>query len=278
MKSSGFQHGQVAVDGCDLHYVRGGAGPVLIFLHGWPATWWSWRDVLPELATEYTVVAFDLPGLGESGIPADGYDAASAARRLHQAVTALRLGPVGIVAHDLGAQIAYPYTREFPADVTRMIVSEALLNGFGLEDCYAYSFHFGLNAAARPVPENIINDETYRAYHGWLFSEGTIVKGRVDTTEFLRAYSDAARRSAGYDYYRAFEENAVYNTKHASERLTLPVLALSGAEGVGADVALSFQGVADDVRSVVVPDVAHWIPEEDPAFMVDCVRQFFGGR
>lgn len=264
------------VEDCSLHYVRGGSGPTLVFLHGWPATWRSWQKVMPELAETYTVVAFDLPGLGDSGIPAEGYDAATAASRIHQGVTSLGLGPVGIVSHDLGSQIAYPYAREFPDDVSRMIVSEALLNGFGLEDCYADSFHFGFNAAPRPVPETMLNDEAVSAYHGWLFNESTIHPDRIDQQEFFRAYRPAERRSAGYDYYRAFPENAAYNKANAGVKLSLPVLALSGEHGIGADVASSFRGVAEDVSEIVVPGCAHWIAEEEPAFLTNCVKQFFG--
>jgi pimeloyl-ACP methyl ester carboxylesterase len=273
---TGFQDGYVEVEGCGLHYVRGGSGPALVLLHGWPATWWSWRKVMPALAQTHTVVSFDLPGLGDSGIPVDGYDAATAARRIHQAVTALGLGQVGIVSHDLGSQIAYPYAREFPGDVSRMVVAEALLNGFGLEDCYADSFHFGLNSTPRPVAETILNDEAANAYHGWILSESSLRPGEVDQQEFLRAYRAPERRSAGYDYYRSFPDNAVYNKANAGVKLSLPILALAGEHGVGADVARSFRAVAEDVTEVVVPDCAHWVAEENPAFVISCVQRFFG--
>ncbi len=232
---------------------------------------------MPALAQSYTVLAFDLPGLGDSGIPTTGYDAASAARRIHQAVTALGLGPVGIVSHDLGSQIAYPYAREYPGDVSRMIVSEALLNGFGLEDCYADSFHFGFNSTPRPVAESILTDAAVDAYHGWIFNESTNHRpDRIDQQEYLRAYQAPERRSAGYDYYRAFADNAAYNKSHAGRKLSVPILALAGEHGIGADVARSFRQVAEDVTEVVVPDCAHWIAEEDPEFLIDCVLRFFG--
>jgi pimeloyl-ACP methyl ester carboxylesterase len=273
---AGFDDGIVAVEGCDLHYVRGGSGPALVFLHGWPATWWSWHQVMPALAQTYTVLAFDLPGLGDSSIPADGYDAARTAHRIHQAVTALGLGQVGIVSHDVGSLVAYPYACEYPDDVSRMIVAEALLNGFGLEECFADSFHFGLNSAPRPVTESILNDEAAIAYLDWIFTESTKCPEKVDRREHLRAYQAPERRSAGYEYYRAFPANAAYNKAHAATKLTVPILALVGEFGLGADVARSFQAVAEDVTEVVVPGCNHWIAEEDPAFLISCVQQFFG--
>src|SRR5437899_637100 len=68
-----FRHGKVAVDGGTLHYVRGGSGPPLVLLHGWLETWFTWHKVMPELAREHTVIAIDLPGLGDSSKPAGGY-------------------------------------------------------------------------------------------------------------------------------------------------------------------------------------------------------------
>jgi pimeloyl-ACP methyl ester carboxylesterase len=276
MKSlPGFQDGRVAVEDCDLYYVRGGAGPPIVLLHGWPETWWTWHRVMPELARTHTVVAFDLPGLGASGIPADGYDAARAARRIHQGVTALGLGPVGLLSHDLGSLIAYPYAREFPGDVTRMIVSEALLNGFGQEDAYAESFHFGFNAAPSPVPETMLHDEDVDVYHGWIFSTA-LHPDRIDQQVFFDAYRPAERRSAGYAYYRASAANAAYNRAGAAVKLTLPVMAIGGVAEIGTGVAESYAEVACDVREVVAPDAGHFLTLENPGFLVECARLFFG--
>src|SRR3954468_16487432 len=84
-----FRDGMVRVDGATLHYVKGGHGPALVLLHGWPETSWEWHKVAPALAKTHTVIAIDLPGLGKSSIPSSGFDAATTARRLHQAVVAL---------------------------------------------------------------------------------------------------------------------------------------------------------------------------------------------
>ena len=69
---AGFQQGMVAVPGDSLHFVIGGSGPVLVLLHGWPMTWWEWHTVMPSLAKTHTVIAFDLPGLGNSTVPTSG--------------------------------------------------------------------------------------------------------------------------------------------------------------------------------------------------------------
>ncbi|MEV0401528.1 alpha/beta hydrolase [Actinoallomurus sp. NPDC050550] len=273
---SAFQDGTVSVDGGTLHYVKGGSGPVLVLLHGWPETWREWRKVMPELAKTHTVVAFDLPGLGASSVPSGGFDSAHTAARIHQGVAALGLGKVAILAHDLGVSVAYAYAHDFASDVSRMAVLESPLNGFGLENAYGVSWHLLFNQTAKPVPENLINDAAHtRTYLTWLFSSARY-PDRIDQDGNVRAYSEADHRSAGFEYYRAFPANAVYNKAASSTKVTVPILAMGSQYVFGAGVAQSFQAVASDVRTVVAPDTGHWIPEENPTFLQQCAGLFFG--
>ncbi|GAB3465558.1 alpha/beta hydrolase [Actinophytocola sediminis] len=271
----GFSHGTVAVQGATLHYVRGGSGPPLVLLHGWPQTWWKWAKVMPALAENHTVIAFDLPGAGESSIPSGGYDKVTAAKRIREGVHKLGFTEVSLLGHDTGALIAYPYARDYPNEVVRMAVLESPLSGFGLEDVYGISFHLGLNQTAGPVPEKLIDDEDVPTYLGWLFS-GARHPDRIDQAAAFRAYASPARRTAGYEYYRAFAADAANNQANAHKRLTLPVLAMGAEFAFGQGVAGSFGQVADDVRGVVAPDSGHWIADENPAFLTACATLFFG--
>ena len=60
------------VDGLKLRYLTAGHGPALILLHGYTQTSRMWRPIIPSFAQKFTVIAPDLPGIGDSGIPADG--------------------------------------------------------------------------------------------------------------------------------------------------------------------------------------------------------------
>ncbi|WP_207938936.1 alpha/beta fold hydrolase [Actinomadura darangshiensis] len=273
---TGFREGTVSVDGGSLHYVKGGSGPALVLLHGWPETWFEWRQVMPDLAGTHTVIAFDLPGLGGSSVPDGGYDAVRTAARIHEGAAKLGYSKVSILAHDLGALVAYPYARNFAADVDRMAVLETPLNGFGLENAYGVSWHLLFNQTAAPVPENLINDTAHvKTYLGWLFSSARH-PGAIAQSAYVHSYSDADHRGAGFDYYRAFPTNATDNQKLAAEKVTLPVLAMGAQYTFGPAVAQSFGAVATDVRQVVAPDSGHWIPEENPAFLNQCANLFFG--
>jgi len=271
-----FRHGLVHTDGGKVHYVKGGSGPALVLLHGWPETWWGWHLVMPELAKTHTVIAFDLPGLGYSAIPRDGYDQKTTAARLHQAVNRLGYREVKVMGHDMGVLVGYAWARDYPREVTRLAVLDSPLLGFGLEDAYPLSFHFKLNMAPSPVPEKIVDNSDVATYLNYVF-EFAAVPDAIDRDSHIRAYLHPARRSAGYNYYRAWPENAEDTKANAeSKRLTQPVLAM-GAEFVfGLGVAASFEQVADDVRGVVAPGAGHWIQEETPEFLIDCANLFFG--
>jgi pimeloyl-ACP methyl ester carboxylesterase len=271
-----FRHGVVTIDDGFLHFVRGGTGPVLVLLHGWPETWWEWHLVMPALAQDHTVIAFDLPGLGDSSIPSSGYDKVTTARRIHQAVNRLGYRQVQVLAHDVGALVAYDWARDYPTEVSRLLVMESPLSGFGLEAAYGLSFHFLLNAAPPPIPERILDDEDVSTYLGFIFDLAHHPEA-IDRQRYFDAYSSGARRTAGYNYYRAFAGDALDNQANAeAKRLTMPVLAMGAQFVFAGGVAASFRNVASDVREVIAPDSGHWIEEEAPQFLIDCAHLFFG--
>jgi len=128
-----FRHGMADVNGVRLHYVIGGAGPPVVLLHGWPLTWYSWRHVMPLLAEQYTVLAPDLRGLGNSGKPTSGYDKKTVAEDVYQLVQQLGFGPVLLVGHDIGGLVAYPYAAAHRESVRKLVIIETTLMGAGPE-------------------------------------------------------------------------------------------------------------------------------------------------
>jgi len=272
---SGFRDGFVTIDGGVIHYVIGGKGPALVLIHGWPETWWEWHLVMPELAKTHTVIAVDLPGLGDSSHFTGGYDKATTARRIHQAVTKLGFKKVGVIGHDTGATTAYPYARDFPDDVTRVMAIDSPLMGFGLENILTISWHIKFNMTAAPLPENIIDNDDVSTYLGMLYNFDP-QPDQEERKPFLAKYADPADRHSGYEYYRSFDADSQNNQANAASRPRMPILAMGGGFAFGGLVAASFRQVADDVREVVVPDTGHFIPEINPSFLATCANLFFG--
>ncbi|MFL6381073.1 MAG: alpha/beta fold hydrolase, partial [Nitrososphaeraceae archaeon] len=92
-----FSHHTTSVNGIQMHYVIGGHGDPVVLLHGWPETWYAWHKVMPALAKNYTVVAPDLRGLGDSSKPPIGYDGKTVAEDIHQLVTQLGFKTIFLV-------------------------------------------------------------------------------------------------------------------------------------------------------------------------------------
>ena len=119
------------VEGVKLHYLTAGKGPAVILLHGYTQTSRIWRPIVPRLADRFTVVAPDLPGIGDSEIPRDGLDMKTAAIRVHALATSLGIQKARVVGHDIGLMVAYAYAALFPAEVDKLVVMDAFLPGVG---------------------------------------------------------------------------------------------------------------------------------------------------
>ncbi|MGB8961691.1 MAG: alpha/beta hydrolase [Pseudonocardiaceae bacterium] len=118
----GFSHHSVEVNRVRLHYVIGGQGPAVVLLHGFPETWWTWRQVMPLLAQTHTVIAPDLRGIGCSSLASAGYDAQTLAQDVHELVASLGLPRVALVGHDLGGWAAYAYARQYRDQVSHLVL------------------------------------------------------------------------------------------------------------------------------------------------------------
>src|SRR3989441_6408929 len=104
------------IDGLRLHYLTAGHGPTVILLHGYAETSRMWRPIIPLLAEKFTVIAPDLPGIGDSSIPADKTDIITSPSSIHALMRSLGIDKARAVRHDIGLMVAYAYATHFPAD------------------------------------------------------------------------------------------------------------------------------------------------------------------
>src|SRR6476646_8339003 len=117
------------VEGVKLHYLMAGHGAPILLLHGYAETSVMWKPVIPLLAERATVIAPDLPGIGDSSIPADGLDMKTAAVRIHALVRSLGSEKVEVVGHDIGLMVAYAYAAMYPQETAKLVVMDAFLPG-----------------------------------------------------------------------------------------------------------------------------------------------------
>jgi pimeloyl-ACP methyl ester carboxylesterase len=260
-----------------LHYVEGGSGNVVVLLHGWPETWRAWRKVMPLLAVNYRVIAVDLPGLGESDASPSGYDKRTLARHVHALLAVLGHRRVALVGHDLGAAVAYAYAKQFPEEVNKLVVMDDPIPG--LKDWNDVRskwprWHFAFHSLP-DLPEQLVTGREY-TYLSW-FYRNAYQKAAIsdeDIRLYVAAYSKPASLHAGFEYYRAFEQDAADNSNdHAP--LDMPVLALGGDHSPWRTYLYEqLQGNAISLEGAVVPECGHFIPEEQPKWLAEHVRLF----
>ena len=139
-----------------MSYLTAGNGPAVLLLHGYTQTSRMWTPIIPKLAERFTVIAPDLPGIGDSEIPADGLDMKTAAIRIHALAKSLGIEKARVVGHDIGLMVAYAYAAQFPAETEKLVLMDAFLPGVaGWEAVYNNPaiWHFRFNG---PTPEALV--------------------------------------------------------------------------------------------------------------------------
>lgn len=287
-----FQHRRIAVDGTTLHYVECGRGRPLMLIPGWPQSWYAWRHVMPGLAAlNRRVIAVDPRGLGDSDKPETGYDLSTVARDMHRLAERLELatdGPLDVAAHDIGAWIGYAWAAEWPADIRRLALYEALLPGIAppasagipTETANRRTWHFGFNRLDR-LPELLVQGHE-RLYLDWLFQaklRDPSAIAAADLDEYTRVFSAPGAARAGFAYYRALFNGGglAQNQARAKRRLTIPVMAWGASDGVGDALLHAVAGIAEHATGGTIPDCGHYVPEEAPATVVRQLADFLQG-
>ena len=282
MNNMTFTHRTASVNGIQLHYVIGGHGDPVVLLHGWPETWYEWHLVMPALAKNYTVIAPDLRGLGDSSKPPTGYDGKTVAEDIHQLVTQLGFKTIFLVGHDIGTQVAYSYTAAHPTEVKKLVVMELTIPGFapaGRMPLWWAIFH-----QTPDVPEALVQGKEMM-YLSWFFHNLTFNPAPItqtDINEYVTHYSAPGGMRAGFEYYRAFPQDAIQNMNYSMAKLTMPVLALGGGyvPTFGGNITMptiiyGMKILAQNVQGITVPNSGHYIPEEQPDFVIKALDNFF---
>jgi len=265
------------IDGVKLHYTTGGHGPVLILLHGYAETSRMWTPILPVLGEKFTVIAPDLPGIGDSGIPADGLDMKSAATRIHSLARSLGVEKARVVGHDIGLMVAYAYAAQFPGEVEKLVLMDAFLPGVGgWEAVYNNPgiWHFRFNGA---TPEALVQgrERTYFE-HFWnnFAADKTRSIPEADRKAYAAAYARPGRMRAGWAYFVSFLQAAKDFAELSQTKLNMPVLAIGGEKSLGEVLGQQTKLVASDVTVVVLKNTGHWVLEENPKETTEALVKF----
>lgn len=275
---AGFTSAEIRVNGNSVHYVRGGRGPVVILMHGFPEDWAAYQSIMPRLAQRFTVVAVDLPGLGRSAPPSSGYDAFNLAARIRGLAEALRLDRPYLVGHDLGGHVTYAYVRRFPELVRGAMILDVPIPGLpGSEQAGSGLWHVGFMQTPG-LPEKLVPGRQ-DAFLGWFFDLGDFTQEERDY--YVRAYGESQLRSA-FEIYRAMPRTAELNATH-TEQCAVPLLVAVGEKSPFGPALTSFvegyraHGLTS-VASARIADAGHYVIADNPEAVAELIEQHAGNR
>jgi pimeloyl-ACP methyl ester carboxylesterase len=265
------------IDNVRLHYLTAGKGPVVLLLHGFAETSRMWRPLIPKLAEHFTVIAPDLPGIGDSSIPPDKIDMISSAERIHGLLVSLGVKKARVVGHDIGLMVAYAYAAKFPRETEKLALMDAFLPGVpGWEAIYddPHVWHFRFNGE---YPEKLVQGRE-RIYFEYFWNVLAADKNHslpeADRKSYTAAYSKPGRIHAAWTYFASWPQLAKDFAKLSQKKLTMPVLSIGGEKSLGVELGNQAKLVAKDATVIVLPNAGHWILEEKPQETTDALLKF----
>jgi pimeloyl-ACP methyl ester carboxylesterase len=274
-----FRHGFTTVNDVQMHYVIGGEGPeTVVLLHGWPESWYQYRGILHGLLRpDRTVIAVDLPGMGDSTGELPDYKKTTMAGYIHQLLAALGLWRnVHLVGHDFGMGVAYALAAQYREGVRSLMIMEFPLVGKNLSfaEILPLRWHFYFNRRD-PLAEQLVQGRE-REFLSYFYPcesplEAPIPQNSIN--EYVRVFSRLQVLHAGFELYRTWEADELDNIRFQRDPLAIPVRMLLRSELYN----LLFPPVQDAAPQATgrsLEGAGHWLPEEHPQLLLDEINEF----
>jgi pimeloyl-ACP methyl ester carboxylesterase len=272
-----FTFETAAVNATTLHYVRGGEGPPLILIHGFPQDWFEYHEIMPHLAKRFTVIAVDLRGIGGSTATWGGYDAANMAEDVYQLVSALKLERVYIVGHDIGGMVAYAFVRRYPQAMRGVMILDQVIPGIeGWDEVQCSPAVWHMQFMQIPdLPEKLVAGRQ-ADYLGYFLSFGKFTPSEV--AHYVHAYATPAQLRAALEMYRAFPANVRFNQAQRGPN-EVPLFL---AAGDGSPFAKLVPKIAGGLRTSgftsvetgLIPDSVHYLVADQPKAVADLIERY----
>jgi pimeloyl-ACP methyl ester carboxylesterase len=280
---SSLSHRQVEAEGISIHVVEGGgvARPAVLFLHGWPENWTTFKHVMVPLSDQAHVVAIDLPGIGDSKTPPPSNDKRTLAKYVRGVIGEMGLVNVTLVGHDVGGMIVYAYLHAYPGELERAVIMNVAVPGLDPWPEIKRNpeiWHNGFHNVPR-LPEILVMRHQAE-YFAFFFDAISARPDGVDEQTrktFAEAYSESGALHTGFEWYRAFAQDEKDNLSVKGDLVQTPVLYLRGDKEIG-KLEVYLQGLREgglsNIEGRLIPDSGHFAPDEQPEAVVKALREF----
>lgn len=284
----GFENQRIEVSGAEIKVVKGGSGPPLLLLHGYPQTHVMWHKIAPQLAEDFTVVATDLRGYGDSSKPSGGEDHSGYSKRemaRDQVEVMERLGfdTFHVAGHDRGGRVSHRMALDHPERVEKLAVldiapTHTMYTTTDMEFARAY-YHWFFLIQPYDLPETLIGaDPEYylrKKIGQWGRDEEAFTPEAI--SEYLRCFTPETIHASCEDYRASASIDLAHDEEDLSRKLACSLLVLWGEKGFVAkkyDVVSTWKEKAENVRGRSLP-CGHFLPEEAPEETLEEMRKFF---
>ncbi len=273
---TGFSFDRADVGGQQIAYARGGSGPPVLLLHGFPQTHMMWHAVAPQLARHFTVIAPDLRGYGASSKPhgTENYSFRAMASDPLALMRQLGFDCFHLIGHDRGARTAHRLALDAPDAVQTLTLMDIVPTHLLLDDltrhvAKAY-YHWFFLAQPAPFPETMIGHDPDAYYTSCLLGWGAAQLSDFDPAAFA-AYRKAWRdpdtvRGMCEDYRAALSYDFDHDAADLGRRITCTALVMWGADGAmgrAYDVAATWADRLTDITAVPVSG-GHFFVDQHP--------------
>jgi len=289
-----LQHNFARVNSVRLHYVTAGAGPLILFLHGFPEFWYAWKGQLTEFASDHQCVALDMRGYNLSEKPADiaQYDLKVLVEDIRAFVNYLAHGEkLVLVAHDWGGVVAWAFAAACPEALEKLVIINAphpaifarlLSSNPAQQAASQYMLMFRSDRA-----EQILSANEYDVLSNMIMSFGS--KDGLppeDKPEYIKAWSQPGALTGGLNYYRASRIGPPTPGEAASIdrfrpdpsflKVQVNTLVIWG-EKDPALVVQNLDGLSEFVPRLTIkriPDATHWLIHTHATEVNGFIREF----
>ena len=269
---------KLTVNGIQLHYQQVGQGPDIVMIHGLTGNLAIWHlEIIPALMGNYRLTTFDLRGHGYSDMPSDGYTTTDHAADLRALLTQLDIDQAFFIGHSFGADIALHFSILYPDKVKQLVLIEpaiaALMPMRERKDWIGWRYwREKLEAGGVIIPEDKWYDDEFLVRQSIKIPKVFgFRKGMSRRAAPLVKLMDNTTAAADYRKVSGMTLETIASVNH-------PVLLVYGEDSV-------FLGTYDYLREnlpqckpLLIPESEHYGPLEQPAILIDAIKQFLVPR
>ena len=283
-----FEQIDIDTSGATIHLVKKGDRFPLLLLHGYPQTHVMWHKIAPRLAEDFTVVAPDLRGYGDSSKPEDGpdhynYSKRAMAQDLAEVMDKLGYQEFFVAGHDRGGRVAHRMALDHPQRVKKLAVIDIAPTYkmyMSADRAFATAYyHWFFLIQPYDLPERLIGSQPAyylrRCLESWSADPAAFAPEAV--AEYIRCFSNPATIHASCEDYRAASTvDLQHDEADLDQKVACPLLALWSERGVVGrryNVLETWRERANDVRGKALSG-GHFLPEEAPEETYEALREF----